>query len=123
VTNYERGRMFEYELAAKFENLGWFVFRSAGSHTPVDLLVCLPNQLWFIQCKTTTKTVSLKKMLSDDNVKMLEQMRSEPWKRKFIFVREGINHNVYRSAYEYRNGSWVRLTDTSYAKLMMGEIE
>jgi len=40
MTNYEKGRAGEYEVKRLMENRGYYVFRTAGSHSPVDL-ICL----------------------------------------------------------------------------------
>jgi hypothetical protein len=56
--NYASGRAFEYEVRDYFEEKGFFVFRSAGSHTQADL-ICLPEQegdrTVIIQCKKYAK--------------------------------------------------------------------
>lgn len=36
--NYKRGRAKEYRIKKQLEHEGWFVIRSAGSHSPVDLI-------------------------------------------------------------------------------------
>ena len=57
VTNYERGRNFEYRVKKFFESLGYFVVRSAGSHTMCDLVCLKPDLLdmcstvRLVQCK------------------------------------------------------------------------
>jgi Holliday junction resolvase len=56
ATNYEKGRNFEYRVREHFRKLGFFVARSAGSKTPVDLLaVSSIGSPLFIQCKNSTK--------------------------------------------------------------------
>jgi len=35
---YKRGRDFEYRVKRRLEGCGFFVIRSAGSHSPVDLV-------------------------------------------------------------------------------------
>ena len=51
VTRYERGRGFEYRTANHYKSLGWFVMRSAGSHTAVDLIAIKGKEMKLIQCK------------------------------------------------------------------------
>jgi len=36
--SYKKGRRFEYKTKELFERLGFFVLRSAGSKSPVDLI-------------------------------------------------------------------------------------
>ena len=38
TTSYERGRNAEYTVKRMLQDKGYFVLRSAGSHTPIDLL-------------------------------------------------------------------------------------
>ena len=40
MTNYSRGANFERRVKKHMEDAGWICFRSAGSHSPADL-VCL----------------------------------------------------------------------------------
>ena len=52
---YVSGRNFEYRVKKYMEELGWIVFRTAGSHTVADL-VCLEDSdgycgVALIQCK------------------------------------------------------------------------
>jgi len=56
--NYIAGRAFEYEVIEHFEKEGYHPVRSAGSHTPIDI-VCLVYQNkglpLAIQCKKYKK--------------------------------------------------------------------
>lgn len=51
MTNYQRGRSFEYLLRKKLENKGFLVIRSAGSKGLFDLVVIKENEVYLIQCK------------------------------------------------------------------------
>jgi Holliday junction resolvase len=56
VTNYARGRSVEYAVKRYLESDGYFVLRSAGSHSPVDLLAvkymgCNSHSVLFVSCK------------------------------------------------------------------------
>ena len=69
--SYTKGYMFEVAIKAYFVSLGYFVVRSSGSHTAVDLVACklgdgAPETI-FIQCKTMAKYLSKadEKILSD----------------------------------------------------------
>ena len=49
---YISGRTFEYKVKSFLEGQGYFVVRSAGSHSPVDLVaVDSLGQVLFVQCK------------------------------------------------------------------------
>lgn len=58
---YKIGRRFEYYVKHKFEKQGALVIRSAGSHSPFDLIAITPDCIWFIQCKRAKK-IQLKKL-------------------------------------------------------------
>jgi Holliday junction resolvase len=51
--NYVNGRAFEYKTKKKLEQMGYTVFRTAGSHSKVDLIAydIEHRVVWFIQCK------------------------------------------------------------------------
>lgn len=52
VTNYERGRAFEYERMKAFRDDGHEVMRTAGSHGKFDLIAISPKgRVQLIQCK------------------------------------------------------------------------
>lgn len=53
VSQYNRGRSFEYRVKQLYEKHGWFVIRSAGSKGIADLVAIAPDgmEIHFIQCK------------------------------------------------------------------------
>jgi len=57
---YNKGRSFEYKVRDKFQSLGYFTIRSAGSKTPVDLIALKKGELLFIQCKNSTNWYQVK---------------------------------------------------------------
>ena len=66
VTNYQRGYRFELRVKKFFEDLGYYVVRSAGSHGIVDL-VCLKGdefkpctRVCLVQCKYGSGKISKK---------------------------------------------------------------
>lgn len=63
VTNYQRGRQFEYRVRDLYKKHGWYVLRSAGSKTVTDLVAISQGgaSIHFIQCKADGK-VSLKEI-------------------------------------------------------------
>lgn len=48
---YKIGRQFEYYIKQKLKKEGALVIRSAGSHSPFDLIAIKPDGIYFIQCK------------------------------------------------------------------------
>jgi Holliday junction resolvase len=50
-TNYHRGAEREHYIKKKLEKQGYFVIRSAGSHSPVDLVALKKGEIRLIQSK------------------------------------------------------------------------
>lgn len=50
-TKYRLGRRVEYWFRDKLKADGYFVMRSPGSKSPVDLVAIKPGQVLFVQCK------------------------------------------------------------------------
>jgi len=59
--NYVKGANFERKVKKQYEECGYLVFRTAGSHSPSDLIAFPPLRMineWqpiLIQCKNTAK--------------------------------------------------------------------
>ena len=51
MTNYQRGRTFEYQVRDHLQDRGFVVVRSAGSHTPADLVALGDLVPWLVQVK------------------------------------------------------------------------
>jgi hypothetical protein len=56
MTNYKKGYNFEREICNSFPN-SILATRTAGSHSPVDCLIVLKDEIKFIQAKTSVKTI------------------------------------------------------------------
>lgn len=68
TTNYERGRNFEYQRMRHYKSLGYTVVRSAGSHSPIDLVAIHPeDSVILIQCKRVKTQSQADRMLKDFN--------------------------------------------------------
>ena len=52
-SNYSRGANFERRVKKHLEGRGFFVLRTAGSHSPVDLLAMRQGEIHLIQCALT----------------------------------------------------------------------
>jgi len=61
--NYQKGRRYEYKEKKIWEERGYLVFRTAGSHSPFDL-ICIPlpphNQVILIQLKSGKAAPAIK---------------------------------------------------------------
>lgn len=69
TTNYARGAAFERRVKARLEADGWYVARSAGSKTSVDLVAVKDGRVLFIQCslgKKSKRELMALKDLSED---------------------------------------------------------
>jgi len=58
TTNYKRGYALEQKVKHFYESNGYIVIRSAGSHSPIDLVAiptpeAIGRRIQFIQCKKT----------------------------------------------------------------------
>ncbi len=53
MSNYSKGRRFEYRVRHHLINMGFVVFRSAGSHSQADLIALRSGEVWLVQCKAT----------------------------------------------------------------------
>jgi len=61
MSNYSRGANFERRVRKYLENEGWVVFRSAGSHSPADLIALKAGEVKLIQCQTDGAFSKIKK--------------------------------------------------------------
>lgn len=52
ASQYQRGATAERRVKKYFEERGYFVVRSAGSHSPVDLVAVLDGKVTFVQVKS-----------------------------------------------------------------------
>lgn len=51
ATNYTRGATFERKVAADLERYGYVTVRSAGSHSPADVIAMAYGAIAAVQCK------------------------------------------------------------------------
>ena len=64
--SYIKGRNFEYRVKKYYENKGYYVIRSAGSHGIFDLIAISNTKVLGIQCRVN------KKIKKDEIEKMAE---------------------------------------------------
>jgi len=83
--SYQRGRQAEYKLMKIFNNLGYQVFRTSGSHGIADLIAVKPRtdvgkadlfpEIRFIQVKASHNTKNMKCI-----DKFINHLKIEFWK-------------------------------------------
>jgi len=65
--NYQKGRAKEYRVRKKWEEAGWTVLRTAGSHGFADLVAINDEYVMFIQCKPNDFPASEERRLIKEN--------------------------------------------------------
>lgn len=58
VQTYKKGYRFELEVKKQWEQRGYCVVRSSGSHTPVDLVAMKDKLVVQIQCKNIDRKIT-----------------------------------------------------------------
>jgi Holliday junction resolvase len=92
--NYVKGRNFEYQIKKLYEKMGYLVFRTAGSHSPADLIAFPPLRMikeWqpiLIQCKAT------KKVYLPDDMKELKATAEEHGLRAVLISKRDRKPNL-----------------------------
>lgn len=51
ATNYTKGATFERKVASDLERYGYVTVRSAGSHSPADVVAMMQGAIICVQCK------------------------------------------------------------------------
>ena len=63
--NYVKGRNKEYKICNSLRDEGFIAFRSAGSHSPIDVVGIKPGEIVFIQAKPDSMSDNAKKKLEE----------------------------------------------------------
>jgi len=89
TTPYARGYAFELKCKAYLEELGYTVFRVAGSHSPADLIAMSGYQeqsytkkiirVWLIQCQRSKYFSKDKKSELEELVKKVNARHTLAW--------------------------------------------
>lgn len=96
---YIRGATFERDVASKLRKKGYLVVRSAGSHSPIDI-VGIPTRfrkrkLLFIQCKAGSNNLKLKPVLNGLDVFTLTNLSLDKSLRRkvryIVMIKRGRN--------------------------------
>ena len=67
--NYVKGRRKEYKIRRQLQDKQYIAFRSAGSHSPVDVVGIHVGrkEISLIQCKPDSMSANAKKKLEEEN--------------------------------------------------------
>jgi len=90
TTPYQKGRAIEYKCANELKKQGYFVQRSAGSHSCIDLIGVDINNIRLIQVKSVKNGKYAKYNYKEPNIRKLCELpvpsncRKELW----IWMRE-----------------------------------
>lgn len=83
MSNYTRGRYFEYRCKTILEAQGYVVIRSPQSRGPADLVAMRDGEILFVQCKTGAGKLS-----ADARAALIEMARQAGGKA-MLARREG----------------------------------
>lgn len=74
-TNYQRGADKERRILNFFRKQGCLAFRSAGSHSIIDVIALEPSThiIRLIQAKTTTKAAHMSKLSAPERKRIMEE--------------------------------------------------
>ena len=70
--NYQKGRRKEYLFVKKMREKGFISQRSAGSHSPWDVVAINPEtkQIKLIQCKPDSMNAHQQQKIRNENIKL-----------------------------------------------------
>lgn len=96
--NYHRGRNFEYRIINEKKSQGATAFRSAGSHSPIDVVAIFHNRIELIQAKAKNlrpkeisdieKELTEANLFSSDNVKIYIAYKKRNGRKTIIAYHE-----------------------------------
>ena len=90
--NYLKGRNFEYKVKKSLEDDGYFVVRTAGSHSPIDLLAFKRDDIRMLQLKCKAKPTAaeikvMRKVMNQINSSVIKFYMVYTPKRGMIMYR------------------------------------
>jgi len=70
--NYIKGRNKEYKICYEYRDKGFLAFRSAGSHSPIDVVAINPQtrQILLIQSKPDNMSENAKNKIINKNMNL-----------------------------------------------------
>lgn len=108
---YQKGANFERQVMAFLAFRDFFVLRSAGSHSAVDLVAFKPGITWFIQCGMRGR---LKPKDREELLRLSDTLNVVPifaWKSKGKVKLGMIKSKKVAFHYEIKNGHFERVED------------
>lgn len=94
--NYQRGYRVENKLVNSLKRAGWtFAARTAGSHSPADVIGITGNNVVFFQCKT--------------NKDIVDKKNTEKLKDIAKCLEYGFAYNVWPNRYTMDGLHWERI--------------
>jgi Holliday junction resolvase len=109
--NYVAGRNLEYRIKKSLESKGYFVIRSSGSHTPIDLVAIKNSVTYLIQAKNNCR-VSKKELKELFELESKLLSINKPFIILPICIVENINKKLklrvilHKNIGEYDYNSW-----------------
>ena len=87
MSNYSRGANFERRVKKYLENGGYLVIRSAGSHSPVDLVALRAGEVLLIQVKLNGEIpqVEAEQLIEIARENQCQALLAWNWKGTIIF--------------------------------------
>ena len=125
--NYQSGASFEHRLLNKLKDVGYDGLRSAGSHSPIDLIVWKLDEEWrngypdwdyketivklyAIQCKYSAKgDVNFKSLFAETNVIKLTEMPDNF--TKVLCIKQPRSREIIQLAYDGSNWKLKKVFD------------
>ena len=72
MNNYRRGAAIEYRATKEFKQMGFLAQRTAGSHSPFDIIVIGKKNVLLVQCKLLNKA-------TESRIKAVEREFEREW--------------------------------------------
>jgi len=69
MSQYRRGYEFERRVRKMYEAKGWNVYRSAGSHSPFDLILMKQEEIVGVQCQLSAYFPPAKRQQFENEVR------------------------------------------------------
>lgn len=102
---YKRGYGFENRILNKLKDAGYEGLRSAGSHSPVDIVVWDWNKTFLIQCKhSNKKDIDFNALFRDTNVVRLTLMPERFI--KVLCVKQGRSNSILKYTWNDNLQKW-----------------
>jgi len=135
MSNYLKGRAFEYQIKDFLERNHYFVLRMAGSHSPFDLIAINGDEIKFIQAKElknksainhVVKEVESSLMSMSEFLKVLENIIVFVYlylkvDRDKIYVYKTVNGKLQMIGYYKLNEFSLKPLDKTFSKGFSGE--